>query len=112
VDHTAAGPTFNPDNGLRQTKFDDDMYGNVKSVVMTRDSTSISSIQREFGFGFPRAGKIFAQLQAEGIVAKIAENGATAQGRKVLVHAERAQAETAAENPAVRPPTPDFGGEK
>lgn len=112
VDHTAAGPTFNPENGLRQTKFDDDMYENVKSVVMTRDSTSISSIQREFGFGFPRAGKIFAQLQADGIVAKIAENGATAQGRKVLVHAEGAAAEPAADAPSVRPPTPDFGNGK
>lgn len=114
ADHTAAGPAYNPENGLRTTKFDDDMYENVKNVIMTRDSTSISSIQREFGFGFPRAGKIFAQLQADGIVAKVAENGATAQGRKVLIHVDgNGQAVSAApENPEAKPPAPDFASGK
>jgi len=111
TDHTAAGPTYNPADGLRTVKFEDDMYEQVKSIIMTRDATSISSIQREFGFGFPRAGKIFAQLQADGIVAKTVENGATAKGCKVLMRAPSSE-ETEQPEPvaAPKPPTPDFGG--
>ncbi len=111
TDHTAAGPAYNPADGLRTVKFEDDMYEQVKSIIMTREATSISSIQREFGFGFPRAGKIFAQLQADGVVAKTVENGATAKGCKVLMRAPSAEAEPAETVPTLKPPTPDFGGQ-
>ena len=51
-------------------------------MVMSQEYASISKIQREFGFGFTRAGRIFARLQSEGIV----EAKGTAKGCKVLIH--------------------------
>ena len=54
---------------------------------MTQEYTSISKIQRTFSLGFPRAGKMFNMLEADGII----ENETTAtnnsKGRRVLVHA-------------------------
>lgn len=63
----------------------DDKYEEVKRRVVNEEYTSISKIQRTFGFGFPRAGKIFARLEEEGIVAKDTDSN-NAKGRKVLVH--------------------------
>lgn len=63
----------------------DDKYEEVKRWVVNEEYTSISKIQRTFGFGFPRAGKIFARLEEEGIVAKDTDSN-NAKGKKVLVH--------------------------
>lgn len=62
-----------------------DLYETIKSDVMLQEYTSISRIQRTYGVGFPRAGKIFAQLQKEGIVGK-ADSQSSAKGAKVLIH--------------------------
>ena len=62
--------------------------GSGKSIFMGREYTSISQIQREFGVGFPRAGKIFAQLQKEGIVALQTESNSSSKGCRVLVHSD------------------------
>ena len=59
-------------------------YQYIKSIIMTRDFTSISQIQRDFGVGFPRAGKIFNRLQAEGIVDMTPVSAS--KGCRVLVH--------------------------
>ena len=64
----------------------EDLYSYVKDTIMAREYTSISQIQREFSVGFPRAGKIFAQLQAEGIVASVADSASSSKGCRVLVH--------------------------
>ncbi|MBQ9266414.1 MAG: DUF87 domain-containing protein [Bacilli bacterium] len=65
----------------------DDKYEEVKKWVVNEEYTSISKIQRVFGFGFSRAGKIFEQLQKDGIVAGRDEAGQqNSKGRKVLVH--------------------------
>jgi len=65
-----------------------DKYNYIKETIMGREYTSISQIQREFGVGFPRAGKIFAQLQKEGIVATQTESASSSKGCKVLVHSD------------------------
>ena len=67
---------------------DEDKYQYVKSVIMTREYCSISMIQREFEVGFPRAGKILARLQAEGIVASPGDTPNNSKGCRVLVHAD------------------------
>lgn len=72
----------------------EDKYQMIKEIIMTRDYASISAIQREFGVGFPRAGKIFARLEAEGVIAKN-DNSTNAKGRKVIKHADA--------NPSVNP---------
>ena len=65
----------------------DDKYEEVKKWVVNEEYTSISKIQRVFGFGFSRAGKIFEQLQKDGIVAGRDDAGQqNSKGRKVLIH--------------------------
>ncbi len=65
---------------------DEEKYQRIKGVIMQQESTSISQIQRNFGVGFPRAGKIVARLQNEGIVAKTSDAPGSSKGFKVLVH--------------------------
>ena len=72
-------------NASGDKDFHDEKYEYVKSIIMGQEYASISKIVREFGFGFTRAGKIFLQLQKEGIVDK---NGNASKGCKVLVHDE------------------------
>ena len=60
---------------------DDELYKMIKEDTMTQEFTSISKIQRGYGIGFPRAGRMFAKLQNEGIVATTGD----AKGSKVLV---------------------------
>ena len=90
----------------------EEKYQMIKSVIMTREFTSISQIQRDFSVGFPRAGKIFSRLQAEGIVAKTGDAPNSSHGSKVLVHSDPAAQQTS--SPIDLPPTqndvsPDFG---
>lgn len=63
-----------------------DFYETVKQYVMTQEYTSISKVQRTFNVGFPRAGKLFAQLQADGIVALQPDSPSSAKGCRVLIH--------------------------
>lgn len=62
------------------------LYELIKETVMGREYTSISRIQREFSVGFPRAGKIMAQLQKEGIVADEPDTASSSKGCRVLLH--------------------------
>lgn len=62
-----------------------DLYETIKADVMLQDYTSISKIQRNYNVGFPRAGKIFNRLMAEGIVAP-PDSQSSAKGAKVLIH--------------------------
>jgi S-DNA-T family DNA segregation ATPase FtsK/SpoIIIE len=70
----------------RLTSVDDFYEKTVKPAVMAQEYTSISRIQREFGVGFPRAGRLFAQLQQEGIVAAAPETAGSSKGCRVLRH--------------------------
>lgn len=62
---------------------EEQQYQDIKEQIMHRDVCSISFIQRSFAMGFPRAGRIFARLIKEGIVADSGDS----RGNKVLVHA-------------------------
>lgn len=59
-------------------------YQQIKEQIMQRPYCSISYIQRSFGMGFPRAGRIFNRLIKEGIVSS--EPG-DAKGSKVIGYA-------------------------
>lgn len=89
----------------------EEKYQMIKSVIMTREFTSISQIQRDFSVGFPRAGKIFSRLQAEGIVAKTGDAPNSSHGSKVLVH--EAPADNSVSSSVLQPTqndiSPDFG---
>lgn len=76
-------PSYGP---MEEGSVGDEKYLDVKEMVMQQDYTSISRIQREFGFGFSRAGKIFSRLQKEGIVAAAPDSPGSSKGCKVLIH--------------------------
>ncbi len=65
---------------------DEEKYQTIKRAIMTREYCSISMIQRTFEVGFPRAGKIFARLVSEGIVAAPGDAPNNSRGCPVLVH--------------------------
>ena len=48
---------------------ENEIYKLVASDMIERGFISISYIQRNYGVGFPRAGRIFARLQKDGLVA-------------------------------------------
>ncbi len=62
-----------------------DRYEAIKADIMMQEYTSISKIQRTYGMGYPMAQRVFARLQAEGIVAQ-ASSQSSSKGAKVLVH--------------------------
>ena len=62
----------------------DEFYRGVVEAIIACEFTSISKIQRQFGIGFPRAGRIFAHLQKDGIVAM--DSAPSSKGCPVLVH--------------------------
>lgn len=73
-------------NEERLEKKNDAIYEAVKKACMEQDYFSISKIARGFNVGFTRAGKIFEQLRAEGIIEKQTDSSNSAKGTKVLVH--------------------------
>lgn len=80
----AAAPQI--DRAELKAKGDDDLYETIKTDIMAQEYTSISRIQRSYGVGFPRAGKIFARLQAEGVVALQPDTASSSKGCRVLLH--------------------------
>lgn len=69
-------------------KSQDAFYEEVKASVMQMEYTSISRIQRQFGVGFPRAGKMINRLQQDGIIAGAPDVAGSSKGLRVLVHAD------------------------
>lgn len=63
---------------------EEELYDIIKEDLMTKEYCSISYIQRSYGVGFPKAGRLFARLQKEGVVAK---SGDSSRGCKVLIKA-------------------------
>lgn len=88
----------------------DDMYEQIKEDIMAQEYTSISRIQRSYGVGFPRAGKIFARLQADGIVAAAPETSSSSKGCKVLIHSAEHAALNAEAEATPGEPGNDSGG--
>lgn len=62
-----------------------DFYSSLKEWVINYEYTSISKIQREFSVGFTRAGKLFSQLQKDGLVAMTPDSVSSSKGCRVLV---------------------------
>ena len=62
---------------------EEELYNQLIQDTMEREFTSISFIQRTYGVGFPKAGRLFARLQKDGIVSN--END-SAKGCRVLIH--------------------------
>lgn len=61
---------------------EEQLFERVKEDVMTRQFCSISFIQRTYGVGFPKAGRLFNRLIKEGYV----EAQGDSRGSKVLKH--------------------------
>ena len=65
---------------------EEELYEIIKQDLASKEYCSISYIQRSYGVGFPKAGRLFARLQREGIVAKQDDSS---HGCKVLVKVEQ-----------------------
>ena len=94
VDHEAeeanASSPDDPSSPRQEIKASDDeeYYQQLKAQIMTRQYTSISRIQRENGLGFPRAGRLFARLVTEGVVAPEPDTPGSSKGCRVLMHVD------------------------
>lgn len=69
---------------------EDQLYEQIKVDLTHKEYCSISFIQRTYGVGFPKAGRLFAKLQKDGIVAF----GGDARGSKVIVHLSQSESPT------------------
>ena len=66
--------------------FIDPLYAEIKAAASVRNYVSMSWISRTYSTGYPRALKIFKQLQQEGIIDGSLDNPNNNRGRKVLVN--------------------------
>ena len=57
-------------NGVDGVYDSDPAYESVKKYVMTKQTISVSGLQRRFSFGFPRAAKLIDCLQQDGIISE------------------------------------------
>ena len=64
----------------------DPLYAEIKAAASVRNYVSMSWISRTYSTGYPRALKIFKQLQQEGIIDGSLDNPNNNRGRKVLVN--------------------------
>ncbi|MFZ9139470.1 MAG: DNA translocase FtsK, partial [Bacilli bacterium] len=64
----------------------DPLYAEIKAAASLRNYVSMSWISRTYSTGYPRALKIFKQLQQEGIIDGSLDNPNNNRGRKVLVN--------------------------
>jgi DNA segregation ATPase FtsK/SpoIIIE-like protein len=82
-------PQFADASGLPSTLnegFVDPIYAEIKAAASVRNYVSMSWISRTYNTGYPRALKIFKQLQQEGIIDGSLDNPNNNRGRKVLVN--------------------------
>ena len=66
---------------------EEELYKLIKDQIVERDYCSISYIQRTYGVGFPKAGRLFNKLINDGYVAR----GGDARGSKVLIRSKEGQ---------------------
>ena len=72
--------------GAINESFIDSLYSDIKAAASLRNYVSISWISRTYNTGYPRALKIFKQLQQEGIIDASLDNPNNNRGRKVLIN--------------------------
>ena len=61
---------------------EEQLYEIIKSDIVTKQFCSISYIQRTYGVGFPKAGRLFNKLLKDGYVSSDHD----ARGSRVLIH--------------------------
>ena len=66
---------------------EEQLYETIKSDIQSKEYCSISYIQRTYGVGFPKAGRLFNKLVKDGLVA----NKGDARGCKVLIKNEQSE---------------------
>ena len=77
-----------PDVGVIDKEMaEEQLYELIKEQIVERDYCSISYIQRTYGVGFPKAGRLFNKLINDGYVAR----GGDARGSKVLIREKQEQ---------------------
>ena len=81
-DIPSGGQEIVVDTAALKEASEDQLYKQIKSDLAHKEYCSISFIQRTYGVGFPKAGRMFNRLIQDGIVAPQGD----ARGSKVLVH--------------------------
>ncbi len=77
-----------PDVGvIDKDMAEEQLYELIKESIVDREYCSISYIQRTYGVGFPKAGRLFNKLIQDGYVAR----GGDARGSKVLIKGKQEQ---------------------
>ncbi len=108
-DLALSGPMIPSSTVVKPTgNVEDDMYQAIKEWAMAQEYASMSRIQREFGTGFNRAGRLFKRLQDEGIVASAPDTASSAKGCRVLVHDETTLVDQQSSQGFDTEPSPSF----
>lgn len=76
-------------SGIDKDMAEEQLYELIKEQIVEREYCSISYIQRTYGVGFPKAGRLFNKLINDGYVAR----GGDARGSKVLIREKTEQSE-------------------
>lgn len=88
-DRSAMGPTFiSSDDSGGEYNSDEERYQNLKSLVMARESVSISAIMDLCHANFSTARGFYNRLQEEGVIEKTMPGSTSSKGAKVIRRVE------------------------
>lgn len=87
-DRSAMGPTYISSNDGGEYDSEEERYQNLKSLVMARDSVSISAIQDLCHANFSTAKGFYTRLQEEGVIEKTIPGSTSSKGAKVIRRVE------------------------
>ncbi len=88
-DRSAMGPTFiSSDDSGGEYNSDEERYQNLKSLVMARETVSISAIMDLCHANFSTARGFYNRLQEEGIIEKTMPGSTSSKGAKVIRRVE------------------------
>ena len=88
-DRSAMGPTFiSSDDSGGEYNSDEERYQNLKSLVLARESVSISAIMDLCHANFSTARGFYNRLQEEGIIEKTMPGSTSSKGAKVIRRVE------------------------
>lgn len=96
VDHSEDAISNGPidvDPQFSKEASEDQLLEKIKNDIMSREYCSISFIQRTYGVGFPKAGRLFNKLIALGYVTREGDS----RGSKVLIHNESSDEATSSD---------------
>ena len=88
-DRSAMGPTFiSSDDSGGEYNSDEERYQNLKSLVMARETVSISAIMDLCHANFSTARGFYNRLQEEGVIEKTMPGSTSSKGAKVIRRVE------------------------